>query len=247
MTLVKTKSQIKSMTEAGRILAIILRKLSSASKPGVTTKELNSLAGELCRQLHVKPAFLGYNGYPATLCASLNSVVVHGIPGDTPLKNGDILGLDMGVIYNGYCSDAAVTVAIGDVSPQAKMIIKATKEALEKGIDVVRNGARVGDIGYAVSEVAKKYNLSVVRELTGHGIGKQLQEDPSIPNYGKKNTGPLLKTGMTICIEPMFTTGSEKVKVDDDNWTIRTVDSGISAHFEHMILVTPTGSQILTK
>lgn len=247
MTLVKTKSQIKSMAEAGRILAIILRKLSSASKPGVTTKELNSLAGELCRHHHVKPAFLGYNGYPAIICASVNSVVVHGIPNNTPLENGDILGIDMGVIYNGYCSDAAVTVTIGEVSPQAKMIIKATKEALEKGIDVVRNGTRVGDIGYAVSEVAKKYNLSVVRELTGHGIGKQLQEDPSIPNYGKKNTGPLLKTGMTICIEPMFTIGSEKVKVDNDNWTIRTVDSGISAHFEHMILVTPTGSQILTR
>lgn len=246
MTKIKTKLEIEYMTRAGAILAAILREIASAVSAGVTTNELDALANELCKKHKVKPAFLGFNGFPASICASVNDAVVHGIPNDTKLKEGDIVGIDMGVVYMGYYSDSAVTVAVGKVNKDKALLIKATKESLDTAIKVVKDGVHTGDIGHTVSNIAQKYNLGVVRELTGHGIGKSLQEDPSIPNYGKPGTGTLLKAGMTIAIEPMLNLKGPEVYSDSDGWTIRTKDKEVSAHFEHTVLVTKNGARILS-
>lgn len=242
----KSNTEIKLLKTAGHITALILKKISSAAQPGTTTKELNALANELCRQYKVKPAFLGFNGFPACICTSVNSAIVHGIPSNIPLKNGDILGLDFGAIYHGYCADCATTIPIGRISLEAKRLISATRDALAAAEKVLRDNVRIGDIGAAIAQVAQINHLGIVKELTGHGIGRKLQEDPSIPNYGKPNTGIILREGMTIAIEPMFTLGSPKIISSPDGWTIKTSDSSLSAHFEHTVLITKTACRILT-
>jgi len=246
MTKIKSEKQIVVMAEAGRIAGKILQKLTAAARAGTTTKELNSLTNELCAQYKVKSAFLGYRGYPASLCVAINETVVHGIPDNMPLREGDIMGIDFGVVYRGFCADCATTIAIGKVDENAMRLMKATRVALVAAEKILRDGVRIGDIGSAISKVAIDNNFGVVRELTGHGIGRKLQEDPSIPNYGRPGTGMILREGMTICIEPMFTLGSAKIASSSDGWTIKTADSSLAAHYEHTLLITKTGCRILT-
>lgn len=248
MIKVKNAIEIERMRSAGKILATILKELNSAVKPGVTTYELDALATDLCKKHRVKPAFLGFNGYPATLCASTNEVVVHGIPNKKKLIQGDIVGLDMGVKHNGYYADSALTVPVGKINKDAEKLIEITKKSLYLAIKELKHGSHVGDIGATVSRLAHAYGLAVVRDLTGHGIGKKLQEEPSIPNYGTYGKGALLEAGMTIAIEPMLTLGSPEIVIDrNDGWTIRTQDKSLSAHFEHTVLITKSGCEILTK
>lgn len=248
MIKVKNAIEIERMRSAGKILATILKELNSAVKPGVTTYELDALATDLCKKHRVKPAFLGFNGYPATLCASTNEVVVHGIPNKKKLIQGDIVGLDMGVKHNGYYADSALTVPVGKINKDAEKLIEITKKSLYLAIKELKHGSHVGDIGATVSHLAQAHSLAVVRDLTGHGIGKKLQEEPSIPNYGTYGKGALLEAGMTIAIEPMLTLGSPEIVIDrNDGWTIRTQDKSLSAHFEHTVLITKSGCEILTK
>ena len=234
------------MKEGGRILAAILKKLAAATMPGVTTAELDALANDLCRQNRVKPAFLGYRGYPAALCTSVNNIIVHGIPSNTPLADGDIVGLDMGVLYKGFYTDSAVTVAVGMISQDAKRLLRATQEALDLAIKIAKEGVTLGDLGNTIAGVAVKHKLGVVRELTGHGIGRDLQEEPSVPNYGTPGKGLKLKMGMTIAVEPMFTLGMPDTKLLKDNWSVMIKDSSLGAHFEHTIAIEKNSCRVLT-
>lgn len=226
--------KIRIMTEGGKILAAIINELMDAISVGVTTAQLNDLSNELCRKHHVKPAFLGFNGYPASLCASVNEVVVHGLPDTKPLKEGDVVSIDFGIVYKGYCLDCARTRYIGKkLNKDISRLMNATQESLNAAQKtIVPDKTRVGDIGATVEAIAKKNNLGIVRDLAGHGIGKKLQEEPSIPNFGEIGTGPILTPGMTIAIEPMLTLGSHDVSVDKDDWSVRTKDKSLSAHFE---------------
>jgi len=227
------KHKIEIMTQGGKILSRIMHDLVAAVTIGVSTAQINDLANELCRKHGVKPAFLGYNGYPASLCASVNSVVVHGIPNTKPLKEGDLVGLDFGIIYRGYCLDCARTKYLGKPNKAIKTLIDVTQQSLDAAqLAIVPNQSRVGNIGFAVESLAKKNNLGLVRDLAGHGVGKKLQEEPSIPNYGRKGTGVILKSGMTIAIEPMLTLGTSEVNINPDGWSVITRDNSLSAHFE---------------
>jgi len=246
MVSIKTKREIAIMSEGGHILAAILKNISAAAKVGVTTAELDSLATDLCRQHKVRPAFLGFRGYPAALCASVNNIIVHGIPSNTPLVGGDIVGLDLGVLYKGFYTDSATTIAVGSISRDAKRLLRATQESLNTAIKIAKEGITLGDLGSAIAGVAAKHKLGVVRELTGHGIGRDLQEEPSVPNYGTPGKGLKLKAGMTLAIEPMFTLGAPDTKVLKDNWSVMIKDSSIGAHFEHTIAIEKTGCRVLT-
>ncbi|HLB32423.1 MAG TPA: type I methionyl aminopeptidase [Patescibacteria group bacterium] len=243
---IKNEREIRIMKEGGRILAAILKKLAAATMPGVTTAELDALANDLCRQNRVKPAFLGFRGYPAALCTSVNNIIVHGIPSNTPLADGDIVGLDMGVLYKGFYTDSAVTVAVGMISQDAKRLLRATQEALDLAIKIAKEGVTLGDLGNTIAGVAVKHKLGVVRELTGHGIGRDLQEEPSVPNYGTPGKGLKLKMGMTIAVEPMFTLGMPDTKLLKDNWSVMIKDSSLGAHFEHTIAIEKNGCRVLT-
>ena len=243
---IKNEREIRIMKEGGRILAAILKKLAAATMPGVTTAELDALANDLCRQNRVKPAFLGFRGYPAALCTSVNNIIVHGIPSNTPLADGDIVGLDMGVLYKGFYTDSAVTVAVGMISQDAKRLLRATQEALDLAIKIAKEGVTLGDLGNTIAGVAVKHKLGVVRELTGHGIGRDLQEEPSVPNYGTPGKGLKLKMGMTIAVEPMFTLGMPDTKLLKDNWSVMIKDSSLGAHFEHTIAIEKNSCRVLT-
>jgi len=243
---IKNEREIRIMKEGGRILAAILKKLAAATMPGVTTAELDALANDLCRQNRVKPAFLGFRGYPAALCTSVNNIIVHGIPSNTPLADGDIVGLDMGVLYKGFYTDSAVTVAVGMISQDAKRLLRATQEALNIAIKIAKEGVTLGDLGNTIAGVAVKHKLGVVRELTGHGIGRDLQEEPSVPNYGTPGKGLKLKMGMTIAVEPMFTLGMPDTKLLKDNWSVMIKDSSLGAHFEHTIAIEKNSCRVLT-
>ena len=234
------------MSEGGHILAAILKKLAAAARPGVTTAELDALANDLCRQNRVKPAFLGYRGYPAALCASVNNIIVHGIPSNTPLSDGDIVGLDMGILYKGFYTDSAITLAVGKISQDAKRLLRATQEALNIAIKIAKEGVTLGDLGNTIAGVAAKHQLGVVKELTGHGIGRDLQEEPSVPNYGTAGKGLKLKAGMTLAIEPMLTLGAPETKVLKDNWSVMIKDSSIGAHFEHTLAIEKSSCRVLT-
>ncbi len=247
MVSIKTDREIRIMKEGGHILAAILKKIQNAVSPGTTTLELDSLATDLCSKYKVKPAFLGYHGYPAVLCASVNNVIVHGIPNNTPLRCGDILGIDMGIKHKGYYTDAAISVSVGSANRDVSRLLHATKEALSAGILAAKAGAHIGDVGAAIAEVALKYKLGIVRELSGHGIGHELQEDPAVPNFGQKGTGLALKRGMTIAIEPMFSLGKPQTKVLKDNWSVGIADGSIGTHFEHTVLVEERFGIVLTR
>lgn len=245
----KTASEQEIMRQGGRILAQILRELKNAAKPGTTKRELNDLANRLCTKYHVKPSFLGYGGYPATLCVSLNNEVVHGIPDGTVIQEGDMVSLDMGVFLAGFHTDSAVTFICGEkIDESASKLIKTAENALFSAIDLIKPGIRLGDVSNRIQQTAEYYGYGVIRTLVGHGIGQNVHEAPHVPNFGIKDTGPVLKEGMTLAIEPMFTeSGEVGVHLAKDGWTYVTDDSSRSTHFEHTILVTKNGTEILTK
>lgn len=243
----KSKQEIELMRAAGSLLAEVLDKVRQHVLPGVTTGELDKLAEELIRTKGADSAFKGYHGYPATLCASVNDVVVHGIPGELRLEEGDIIGLDLGLMYRGFYSDIAVTVGVGKISAAAKKLIETTRLALNEGIKKAAAGNHLGDISAAVQLCAEKNGFSIVRQFVGHGIGRAMHEEPEIPNFGLKGSGPELSEGMALAIEPMLNQGSWECQIDQDGWTARTKDRKLSAHFEHTVVITETGPQILTR
>ncbi len=247
MNQVKTAVEIERIRVSGHMLAEVLRFLVPQTVAGVTTAHLDKLASRELERLGGQPAFLGYQGFPGVICISVNDELVHGIPGKRVLAEGDIVGLDFGVNYEGMITDGAVTVPVGKISGEAQRLLTATQGALQRGISHARAGARVGDIGHAIEARLKQDKLGVVEELCGHGVGHQVHEDPLILNYGKAGTGARLKAGMTIAIEPMATLGSREIIVDHDGWTIKTHDHSLAAQFEHTVLVTEAGCEILTK
>lgn len=244
---VKSSEELATMRRAGAVVADILVVLQGLVKPGLTTGDIDQIAREELKKRGAKPAFLNYHGFPGVICVSINHEVVHGIPSaKRALKDGDIVGLDFGAIVDRFYGDSAVTVGVGDISAEAAKLIRVTRESLELGIAAVKAGARVGDIGAAVQKHAEAEGYGVVREFVGHGIGRALHEEPPIPNYGKAGTGPRLKAGMTIAIEPMVNLGGPEVMTLEDGWTAVTKDRKLSAHFEHTVAVTETGYDILT-
>ncbi len=246
MITIKNEEQFDRMAVAGRAVAAVHEAVRDAAQPGATLRDLDAVAAEVLRGYECLPSFLGYHGYPAHICASPNNVIVHGIPGDQRLREGDILSIDAGAIYGGYHGDAAVTFGIGEISDEAAQLLEVTNRALWAGIDQVRHGARVGDIGAAVEAEARPYGYGVVREYVGHGIGQQMHEAPQIPNYGRKGSGMKLKKGMAICIEPMFNLGGHETRTEADGWTVVTADGSLSAHFEHTVAITEDGPKVLT-
>ncbi len=247
MTRVKTASEIANMRTSGHMLATVLNVLTKEISIGMTTKDVAILADNELRALGGKPIFLGMYGFPDVICISVNDEVVHGIPGKYQLKDGDIISYDFGVLYNGMITDAARSKILGKPKKDTSDLLTGTLESLDAGISVLKDGVRVGDISSAIQKVLDSYDYGIVRELVGHGVGHELHEEPNIPNYGRAHTGPKLKAGMTIAIEPMTTLGSHKVYTAADDWTIMTYDGSLSAHFEDTILITETGSEILTR
>jgi methionyl aminopeptidase len=249
---IKTRQEIEYMRESCRIVAEVLRLLKSMIKPGITTKELDSMAEEFIRSRGGEPVFKGYgfeddNRYPASICASIDDQVVHGIPGNRRLEEGEIVSIDVGVKKNSYCGDGAWTFQVGRVSDDKMRLMEVTEESLYKGLEHAKTGERVHDISHAVQAHVEAAGYSVVRDLVGHGIGRNLHEDPAVPNFGESGTGAKLKSGMTIAIEPMVNMGKFNVVVEPDGWTVRTVDGLPSAHFEHTVVVTENGPEILTQ
>jgi methionyl aminopeptidase len=243
----KSEREIKIMRENGKIVASTLEFLKDRIKPGVKAVELDGWAEEFIRSKNAQPAFKGYRGFPANICVSINEEVVHGIPGQRALEEGDIVSVDVGVLKDGFYADGAWTFPVGKISGEAKKLLEVTRKALEAGISQAKAGNRIGDISFAVQNVAEKDGYSVVRELTGHGIGRKMHEEElNVPNFGISGTGLLLKEGMTFAIEPMVNVGTYKVKTLADNWTVVTEDGSLSAHFEHTIAVTKNGGEILT-
>ncbi|MCM2266772.1 MAG: type I methionyl aminopeptidase [Elusimicrobiales bacterium] len=244
---IKTPAEIETMRRASRVVAEVLSQLQPLVKPGVSTAELDRFAEKRVRELGAVPAFLGYRGYPATLCVSINEEIVHGIPSPKRLvKAGDIVSLDMGAIADGFYGDAALTVAAGEPSPQARRLMDVTRESLARALSALKAGARLGDVSHAVEAYAAANGMSVVREFTGHGIGRRLHEEPSIPNFGRAGSGPVLKAGMTLAIEPMLCLGRADVVVKNDGWTAVSADGSLAAHYEHTVAVTEDGCDILS-
>ncbi|MBI2068953.1 MAG: type I methionyl aminopeptidase [Candidatus Yanofskybacteria bacterium] len=247
MLKLKTKEDIKIMKEGGEILAKILRKLAEEVKPGITTNYLEKLARELVLSYGVEPSFLGFENYPAVLCTSVNEEIVHGLPSERILGSGDILKLDMGVYHNGFHTDSAVTVIVGnDNDPEKKELLRVTREALEIGIRQAKPGNTTGDIGAAIQEYVRKNGFEVIHDLVGHGIGEELHEWPQVPNFGKRGGGDELKPGMVIAIEPMVVTGKKRTKMGKDGFSFITADKGLAAHFEHTVAITEKGPLIFT-
>jgi len=241
----KTPGEIELMDEANRIVHLVLDEVGARIAPGVTPRELDHLAQSVIRSAGAVPSFLHYRGYPATLCISVNDVIVHGIPNAVPLRDGEIVGIDCGVQYKGYHGDAARTFAVGAIGDEAQRLLRVTEEALNLAVQAVRPGGRLSDIGHAVQRHAERHGYSVVREFSGHGIGASLHEDPSVPNFGLPGKGPKLKPGLVLAIEPMVNAGGAGVRVDPDGWTARTQDGSLSAHFEFSVAVTPAGARVL--
>lgn len=247
MIYLKTDEEIELMREANQLVGKTLAEVGRHVEPGVSTLQLDKIAEEFIRDHGAVPAFLGYGGFLNSICASVNEQVVHGIPSSSKiLSEGDIISVDCGTILNGYVGDSAYTFCVGEVDPKVKDLLKTTKESLYLGIQAAVEGKRIGDISNAVQTYCESHNYSVVRELVGHGIGKRMHEEPEVPNYGRRGCGPLLKSGMCICIEPMINMGSKNVVFERDGWTVRTKDRKCSAHFEHCIAIRPDGPQILS-
>lgn len=246
----KSPDEIRIMRESGLIAAGILEELCQAAKPGVSTWDLELIARRGIEKHKVKSAFLGYASppYPAVLCTSINEVIVHGIPRKNEiLKDGDIIGIDFGIFYKGYCADTARTVMVGNVAPEKRKLVETARDALEQGIAQCHIGSRLGDIGHAIQSYAESHGYSVVTQFVGHGTGRQMHEDPQVPNYGKPNDGKRIKTGLVIAVEPMVNAGAPEVEVLKDNWTAVTKDRSMSAHFEHTIAITDDGPWVLTR
>ncbi|HZX11801.1 MAG TPA: type I methionyl aminopeptidase [Acidobacteriota bacterium] len=246
MIIYKNHEEIEAMRRSNRIVAQILSELKEMVKPGMRTKELDEYAEKRTAELGAKPAFKDYRGYPACLCTSINEEIVHGIPSSRTLKQGDILSMDFGVVYNGFYGDAALTVPIGEISSEAKKLIRTVREGLDKGIEQLRLGNRISDISSAVQKCVESNGFSVIKSFVGHGIGFSLHEEPQVPNFGSPGHGPRIKPGMVIAIEPMISAGDWEVKILEDNWTAVTKDRSLSAHYENTIAVTENGPDILS-
>lgn len=247
MIVLKTPQELKIMREAGRIVALTHEELKKHLSPGVTTQELDEIAEKFIRANGATPSFKGYNGFPGSICASVNEELVHGIPGPRVLKDGDIISIDIGAEFEGYHGDSAWTYVVGSADRETERLLEVTEKALYAGIEEAKPGVRLSNISAAIQTYVESNGFSVVREYCGHGIGQNLHEDPMVPNYGPPNKGPLLKPGMVFCIEPMVNAGRRYVRTLADNWTVVTTDGKMCAHFEHTIAITETGCEILTK
>jgi methionyl aminopeptidase len=247
MVILKSPAEIEALRAVNRIVAEVLGELGEMVRPGITTRDLDLRSETLTREKGARPAFKGYRGYPYALCASVNAEVVHGMPSERVLKEGDIVGLDFGALYQGYYGDAAITVPVGQVTAEAKRLIRVTEECLYKGIEQARVGQRLGDISAAIQKHVEEAGFSVVRDFVGHGIGKMLHEEPQIPNYGMERRGIELKAGMVLAIEPMVNQGGWRVRVLGDGWTVVTADGRLSAHFEHSVAILKSGPEILSR
>ena len=243
---IKSPQEIEAMRKAGRVVARVLDVVAEAAAPGMRTRDLDVLAAAEIKRCGAEPAFLGYRGFPATICVSVNDEIVHGIPGDRVIREGDLLKADAGAVVDGLYADAAVTLLIGAVTTGARRLVEATEGALSAAIELVRPGTRLGDIGATVQHYAEGQGFSVVREYVGHGIGRALHEDPAVPNFGTAGRGFVLKEGMAIAIEPMLNVGTWQTEVLEDQWTVVTADRALSAHFEHTMVVTGSGVEVLT-
>lgn len=246
MIILKTDEEIEFMREANRLVGMTLGELSKHIKPGITTLELDRIAEEFIRDHGAIPTFLGYGGFPNSICTSVNDHIVHGIPNNIPLKDGDIISVDCGTKLRGFCGDSAYTFCVGEVNEKVKDLLRVTKESLYKGIESAKAEGRIGDIGSTIQEYCEKRGYSVVRELVGHGIGREMHEAPEVPNYGRRGTGPKISNGMCIAIEPMINMGGKKVVFESDGWTVRTKDRKPSAHFEHTIAIRNGKADILS-
>jgi methionyl aminopeptidase len=247
MIIIKSGPDLQIMRTAGAILAGIMARVQAKIKDGIETKQLDRFAHEAMAAQNVESAFFGYRGYPGYICVSVNEQVVHGIPGSRIVREGDIVSLDMGIKYQGFFSDAAMTVAVGTVSPEAKQLIEITKKSLSEGIKHMQAGRRLSDISHAVQQYVEQHGFSVVRQFVGHGIGRSLHEDPEIPNFGKSGQGPVMQNGMVFAIEPMVNEGTWECEILDDGWTTVTADRKMSAHWEHTVALTENGPEILTR
>lgn len=246
-TRIKTDQEIEAMRTGGQILASILEKLRLEVSPAVATKTIANAAARELRALGAEPAFLGFQGFPDVICISVNDEIVHGIPrSDKMISKGDVVKLDLGVSYKGMIVDGAISLVCGSSNTQKDELLRYTKESLNEGLATLRAGVRTGDVGYAIEKVLKRHNLGIIRDLVGHGVGHGVHEEPNIPNYGRRNTGAVLLAGMTVAIEPMASLGGEAVVMDGDGWTVRTRDGSYAAQFEHTVLITETGHEVLT-
>lgn len=246
MIIYKSRDEIETMDRCNRVVAQILLALKEMVEPGVTTLDLDRKAEEMCREAGVKPAFKGYRGFPGVLCASINEEVVHGIPSaNRVLRGGDIVGLDFGVVLDGYYGDSATTIAVGSISDEAAELLRVTRESLHHGLEMAKQGNRLSDISSAIQAHAEQSGFSIVREFVGHGIGTSLHEDPQVPNYGQPGSGPVLREGLVLAIEPMVNIGRSDVRIQSDGWTASTIDGSLSAHFERSIAITQDGPLIL--
>ena len=244
---IKNSQEIELMAKSGKIIAKIMRELENKIEPGITTKEINELAEKLIFDYGVKPAFKGYNGFPFALCTSVNEQIVHGVPSERKLIEGDIISLDCGVIYNGFYSDMAITVPVGSIDPEINRLIRVTKKALKRAISRTKQGKTLGDIGHAVQNYIEGQGFKTIKELCGHGVGKDLHEKPDVLNFGKRHKGIELKVGMVLALEPMAVMGNPGIKKGSDGFSFQTIDNSISAHFEHAVAITGKGPKILTK
>lgn len=243
----KSTEDFEKMRKAGKVVSNIHYEIFDKTKSGMTLLDLDLIAKEIIEKSNVKPSFLGYRDFPAHICASPNDVIVHGIPNEYVISEGDIISVDVGVIFQGYHADAAFSFGVGEITEEEKNLLSKTKYALKEAIKLVKDGQKLGTIGNKIDKIAKKNNLGNVKNYVGHGIGQEMHEEPQVPNYGKKNTGFELKTGMAICIEPMFNLGTEDNYVDDDGWTVKTIDGKKSAHWEHTIGLTQEGTHVFTE
>ncbi len=244
--ILKSDEEIAIIRQAGRVVAQVLQLLAKEVRPGLVLKELDKIVRDEFARKGVTPTFLGYHGYPATVCVSVNDEIVHGIPGDRVLREGDIVSIDLGATYDGFVADAALTVGAGKISPEAERLIRVTEEALWKGIRAARAGNPLGAVSNAIQTHVESFNLSVVREYVGHGVGRQMHEDPQVPNFGPADRGPILMKGMVLALEPMVTTGDWRTKRHDDNWTVSTLDGSLAAHFEHTLAIGDGEAEVLT-
>ena len=248
----KSSEDFQKMIKAGKVVSNIHYEIFSKTKPGMMLKDLDNIAKIIVEKSNVKSSFFGYtppghDPYPAYICASPNDAIVHGIPNNTHIKDGDVISIDVGVSYEGYHADAAFTYGVGEISDEDRFLIETTKYALGEAVKLVKDGQKLGTIGHKIDKIATKKNLGNVKNYVGHGIGQEMHEEPQVPHYGKKNTGFELKTGMAICIEPMFNLGSEDTMVDEDGWTVKTIDGQKSAHWEHTIGLTEEGTRVFTE
>lgn len=246
MTVIKSPQEMAVMRQAGKIVARTLQKLAEEVKPGIKTSYLDSVAVSELKKYGAKASFKGYRGFPASVCVSINDEIVHGIPGARELKEGDVVSLDFGAIVNGFHGDGAITVGVGRINPKAQELVAVTEDALMVGIKEARNGAHLGDISAAIQDYVEARGFSVIREYSGHGVGRDLHEDPLVPNFGPAGEGPVLRKGMTLAIEPMVTTGDWRTRVAGNKWTVLTMDGSLAAHFEHTIAISEDEAQILT-